>query len=67
MPPRGPRLPVLLQSYLALQWLVPYQRWTQRRYGDVFTTKLVPLQWNLTNVPNQGWKLSGLPAGTSGQ
>jgi len=31
------------------------------------TTKLVPLQWDLTNVPNQGWKLSGLPSGTSGQ
>ena len=34
---------MLLQSYLALQWLVPYQRWAQRRYGDVFTTKLIPL------------------------
>lgn len=34
---------MLLQSYLALQWLVPYQRWTQRRYGDVFSMKLVPL------------------------
>src|SRR5437764_1619979 len=42
-PPRGPRLPMLLQSYLALQWLVPYQRWCQRRYGDVFTAKLIPL------------------------
>ncbi|HKP89498.1 MAG TPA: cytochrome P450 [Thermoleophilaceae bacterium] len=42
-PPRGPRLPVLLQSYLALQWLVPYSRWARRRYGDVFTMKLVPL------------------------
>src|SRR5436305_520515 len=34
-PPRGPRLPMLLQSYLALQWLVPYGRWAQRRYGEV--------------------------------
>jgi cytochrome P450 len=42
-PPRGPRLPMLLQSYLALQWLVPYGRWAQRRYGDVFTMKIVPL------------------------
>lgn len=42
-PPRGPRLPLLLQSYLALQWLVPYQRWANRRYGDVFTTRLIPL------------------------
>src|SRR5437667_645773 len=42
-PPRGPRLPMLLQSYLALQWLVPYGRWAQRRYGDVFTMKILPL------------------------
>ncbi len=42
-PARGPRLPMLLQSYLALQWLVPYGRWAQRRYGDVFTMKIVPL------------------------
>jgi cytochrome P450 len=42
-PPRGPRLPLLLQSYLALQWLVPYQRWANRRYGDVFATRLIPL------------------------
>src|SRR3954469_24263162 len=41
--PRGPRLPTLLQSYLALQWLVPYGRWAQRRYGDVFRMRLVPL------------------------
>ncbi|HEY7622441.1 MAG TPA: cytochrome P450 [Solirubrobacteraceae bacterium] len=41
--PRGPRLPMLLQSYLALQWLVPYGRWAQRRYGDVFRMKIVPL------------------------
>src|SRR5438876_10835646 len=42
-PPRGPRLPKLLQSYLALQWLVPYGRWAQRRYGDVFRMNIVPL------------------------
>jgi cytochrome P450 family 135 len=42
-PPRGPRLPVLLQSYLSFQWLVPYQRWAQRRYGDVFSMKIIPL------------------------
>src|SRR3954469_19092082 len=41
--PRGPRLPTLLQSYLALQWLVPFGRWAQRRYGDVFRMNLVPL------------------------
>lgn len=41
--PRGPRLPTLLQSYLALQWLVPYGRWAQRRYGDVFRIRLIPL------------------------
>ena len=34
---------MLLQSYLALQWLVPYGRWAQRRYGDVFTMKVIPL------------------------
>jgi cytochrome P450 len=34
---------MLLQSYLALQWLVPYGRWAQRRYGDVFRMKIVPL------------------------
>jgi cytochrome P450 family 135 len=34
---------MLLQSYLALQWLVPYGRWAQRRYGDVFTMKIIPL------------------------
>jgi cytochrome P450 family 135 len=34
---------MLLQSYLALQWLVPYQRWAQRRYGDVISMKLIPL------------------------
>jgi len=28
------------------------------------TTKLVPLQWNLTKT-DKGWKLSGLPAGPS--
>ena len=42
-PPRGPRLPTLLQSYLAFQWLVPYGRWAQRRYGDVFRIKILPL------------------------
>lgn len=42
-PPRGPRLPVLLQSYLSFQWLVPYQRWAHRRYGDVISMKIVPL------------------------
>src|SRR4051812_36259894 len=41
-PPRGPRLPLLLQSYLALQWLVPLQRSGHRRYGDGFSTRLVP-------------------------
>ncbi|MFL5867655.1 MAG: cytochrome P450, partial [Thermoleophilaceae bacterium] len=41
--PRGPRLPMLLQSYLALQWLVPYGRWAQKRYGDVFRMNIVPL------------------------
>ncbi len=41
--PKGPPLPTLLQSYLALQWLVPYGRWAQRRYGDVFRMRLVPL------------------------
>jgi cytochrome P450 len=34
---------MLLQSYLALQWLIPYQRWAQRRYGDVFSMKIIPL------------------------
>src|SRR5207244_933040 len=42
-PPRGPRLPTLLQSYLSLHWLVPYGRWAQRRYGDVFTMRIIPL------------------------
>src|SRR3954453_18269733 len=41
--PRGPRLPTLLQSYLAFQWLVPYGRWAQRRYGDIFRMNIVPL------------------------
>jgi cytochrome P450 family 135 len=41
--PRGPRLPTLLQIYLAFQWLVPYGRWAQRRYGDVFRMNIVPL------------------------
>jgi cytochrome P450 family 135 len=43
LPPRGPRLPSPLASYLAVQWLVPYQRWAQKRYGDIFRTKLIPL------------------------
>ena len=34
---------MLLQSYLAFQWLVPYGRWAQRRYGDVFRMNIVPL------------------------
>ena len=34
---------MLLQSYLALQWLVPYGRWAQKRYGDVFRMNIVPL------------------------
>jgi Mce-associated membrane protein len=46
---------------------IVYMQVTVSAAGAKPTTKLVPLQWNLTNVPNQGWKLSGLPAGTSGQ
>jgi Mce-associated membrane protein len=46
---------------------IVYMQVTVSAAGAKPTTKLVPLQWDLTNVPNQGWKLSGLPSGTSGQ
>jgi Mce-associated membrane protein len=46
---------------------IVYMQVTVSAAGAKPTTKLVPLQWDLTDVPNQGWKLSGLPAGTPGQ
>jgi Mce-associated membrane protein len=46
---------------------IVYMQVTVSAAGAKPTTKLVPLQWDLTNVPKQGWKLSGLPSGTSGQ
>jgi cytochrome P450 len=40
--PPGPRLPFYLQSYLNWQHMVPFLSWAQRRYGDVFTLRILP-------------------------
>lgn len=44
---------------------IVYMQVTVSAAGGKPTTKLVPLQWNLTNT-SSGWKLSGLPAGSPG-
>ena len=40
--PPGPRLPFPVQSYLFWQRLVPFLSRAQRRYGDVFTLRMLP-------------------------
>jgi hypothetical protein len=40
--PPGPRLPFPVQSYLFWQRLVPFLTRAQRRYGDVFTLRMLP-------------------------
>lgn len=42
--PPGPRLPFPVQSYLFWQRLVPFLSRAQRRYGDVFTLRMLPWQ-----------------------
>jgi Mce-associated membrane protein len=44
---------------------IVYMQVTVSAAGGKPTTKLVPLQWNLTRT-NSGWKLSGLPTGSTG-
>jgi Mce-associated membrane protein len=44
---------------------IVYMQVTVSAAGGKPTTKLVPLQWNLTDT-SSGWKLSGLPAGSPG-
>ena len=44
---------------------IVYMQVTVTAAGGKPTTKLVPLQWNLTDT-SSGWKLSGLPAGSPG-
>jgi cytochrome P450 len=40
--PPGPRLPFPVQSFLFWQRLVPFLSRAQRRYGDVFTLRMLP-------------------------
>ncbi|SDE14129.1 Cytochrome P450 [Nocardioides lianchengensis] len=40
--PPGPRWPVLLQTAGLLRFRHAFHPWLQRRYGDVFTVRLVP-------------------------
>jgi cytochrome P450 len=40
--PPGPRLPFPVQSFLFWQHLVPFLSRAQRRYGDVFTLRMLP-------------------------
>jgi cytochrome P450 family 135 len=40
--PPGPKLPFALQSYLFWQQIVPFLTRAQRRYGDVFTLRMLP-------------------------
>jgi cytochrome P450 family 135 len=41
--PAGPRLPSVVQTYLFSRWAVAFLSGAQRRYGDVFTIRLVGL------------------------
>ena len=40
--PPGPRIPVPVQSYLLWRHWIPYLDWCRRRYGPVFTTRVLP-------------------------
>ena len=40
--PSGPRIPVVFQSYLLWRHWIPYLDWCRRRYGPVFTTRVLP-------------------------
>jgi len=42
-PPRGSRLPGIVQLYLGLRHTIAFSRWSQRTFGDVFVAKAFPL------------------------
>jgi len=42
-PPRGSRLPGVVQLYLGLRHTIGFSRWSQRHFGDVFVAKAFPM------------------------
>jgi cytochrome P450 len=42
-PPRGSRMPGIVQLYLGLRHTVAFSRWSQRTFGDVFVAKAFPM------------------------
>ncbi len=42
-PPRGSRLPGIVQLYLGLRRTIKFSRWSQRNFGDVFIAKAFPV------------------------
>jgi len=42
-PPRGSRVPGIVQLYLGLRHTIGFSRWSQRHFGDVFVAKSFPM------------------------